>query len=562
MKKFTLLLSTLALFITGTASVNAQNITVTVAGSGIAGYSGDGGSAKLSSISGPKDVCMDAAQNIYFTDKANGRIRKINAKGVISTVAGGGVSLADGVPATTAAITPNYMCVSTGGNIYFTTANQIKKINTTTGIITTIAGTATPGFSGDGLPAISALLYNPQGICIDAANNIYFVDRGNDRIRKITATTGIITTIAGTITTGYTGDGGPATDAQLHAPVAICVNPAGDVYFSDQNPNYPNYDNSIIRKITASTGIVSHVAGSLAGAYTYGVPAIDAILGTTTGMCFGNDGNLYCDEMSCSCRMINHTTDTLELIGGNFYVQGYTDDLASPNANMNIPYGLCVDPAGSVYVADSMNQRIRKLIKLSHTPKFAYGRGEFIDAAIGIAYPVDSLLWITDLDDAQTETWSIITPPMHGTVAGFPATAPSSGTVRTTKPTGLSYTADLSYPGSDLFRVRVSDGLLSDTITIYVGEYSGTLGVNSLTTGASMNVFPNPASSVLNIQWNNMETGTTTIVISDIADRVLYNTSVVNNGKMNTKQVDISSFPAGVYIIRLNGTDVRKFVKE
>ena len=567
MKKFILAFFSFGLVLSNSPSVKAQTIAVTVAGTGYAGYTGDGGNARMAQINGPRDVCMDAAQNIYFTDTANGLIRKISAsKHVISTIAGGGSSIADGVAALSASISPNYMCISPAGDLYFSTQNQIRKIHLATGIITTVAGSGTAGYSGDGALATLATLTYPQGICLDAAGNLLVVDHGNNRIRKVAASTGIITTIAGSATAGYTGDGALASGAQLSGPVCICINAAGDIFFSDQNPNFPSVESTLIRKIMASTGIVSTVCGSVTGSTPYYVGALDAFMGTTTGMCFcpSGTGGLFCTEVSCSCRELDFGSDSLYQVGGDFYNQSFTDDIGSLSANMNMPYGLYVDNMNSVYIADSANQRIRKLIRLTHKPSFAFGNGQYIDPAVGVSYPLDSLLWITDIDNMQTESWTIVSAPLHGTLTGFPTSAASNSTYATTKPSGLSYTPSASYSGADYFRIRVTDGMLQDTVVVYVGPNSEALLVNNnVANSARVNVFPNPASSVLNIEWTDMQSEAQNIVITDIADRVVYTAAVPADKHITGSiQVDLSAFAAGTYIAKINGSEVRKFVKQ
>ena len=554
------------------SAVHAQTITVTLAGSGVAGYSGDGGSSKLAQINGPKDICMDAAQNIYFIDKGNGVIRKIAAAtGVITTIAGGGSSYADGIPATNATIVPNYMCMSTSGKLYFTTENEIRMVDVSTGKITTIAGSTIAGYTGDMGAAISATLNSPEGICIDASNNLYIADRMNHCIREIKASTGIITTIAGNgtmaipSTPGSFGDGGLASAALLRSPICICVSPAGDVYFSDNSLNYPGYDNSVIRRIDATSGVITLIAGSYDGTGLTGTcnqPPLTTIMGTTTGMCFSH-GKLFCNEMSCSCRCLDFTKDTLFLVAGNFAIEAYSNDTTGPAANMNNPFGLFVDKGGNVYVADSVNERIRKIIQLTSTPTFAYGRGLYIAPATGMPLSLDSLMWVTDLDAGQTETWSVVTPPTYGTLIGFPTTAVCNGDLSTTKPTGISYSALSTYTGKDFFRVRVTDGVNSDTVNVSVGPMSSVdpLATNH-TTGATaaLNLFPNPATSVLNIQWTNTTATNSDITITDIANRVYYTTQVPANRK-GSVQVNISAYPAGVYFAK-NGAETTKFVKE
>ena len=559
------------------SAAQAQKITLTIAGNGTPAFSGDGGLAKKARLSGPKDVCLDAEENLYFTDKANGRVRKITANGgIISTIAGGGTSSADGVPATTAAISPNYMCINSAGDIFITTGNKVRRIDASTGLITTVVGTGTAGFSGDGGLAVSAELNNPQGIAIDAAGNLYIVDRGNDRLRKVTFSTGVITTIAGTGVAGYSGDGGPAAAAQLKGPVCVCVNPAGDVFVSDQNPHYPSYDNSIIRKIDAATGVITHIAGAFSGGLgVCNTPALSTILGTTTGMCIGRNGNLYCNEMSCSCRELDFASDTLWLLGGDFSIQSYSDDMFSPLANMNVPYGLCVDHLNNVYIADSNNQRIRKLNHLTHTPTFAFGRTQFFNPYASAAFDIDTLLWITDVDEAETETWTVLTPPVNGVLTGFPAIASSMGKTRSTKPSGLAYTPLATYTGSDMFRVLVSDGTHSDTVLIFVGEivplppppdddgHGGpTTSAGNAASGApQLVVFPNPATTALNVKWNDLKSTKAELLVTDIAGRALLS-ALLDGTKPGSAQLNVSNLPAGAYMIQVNGMEVQKFVKQ
>ena len=505
MKKLTLLTMAVALSVITAGSAYAQRITITMVGNGIAGFSGDNGPGRNATVSGPKDVCVDAAHNLYFADKANGRIRKLSAKkGIVTTIAGGGTSTAEGVLATTALLDPNYLCLDAAGNIYVSTGNQVRKIDAGSGTITTIAGSSTAGYGGDGGSAVFGLLNDPQGICIDAVGNLYIADHFNNRIRKITASTGVISTVAGTGAMAYTGDLGMADTARLNGPIAICMNPAGDIFFSDQEPDCPNFDFSVMRKIDAATGIITTIAGpGVSAPATYGLPAIAAELGTITGMCTDGSGNIYCDEMSCSCRKLNMTTDTLELVGGDFYTQGYSDYITSAAANMNVPYGLCIDNAGTVYVADSFNNRIRKLIQLTTTPTFAFSRGQSIDAVAGLSFALDTTLSITDLDAGQAETWTVISAPVHGMLMGFPVVTSSVGPDYLDFPAGTSYMANSSYVGDDSFKVQVSDGLLSDVVTIYVAVSPGsTTSVTNVVTPV-VSIYPNPATNVLNINSNS-----------------------------------------------------------
>ena len=263
----------------------------TVAGNGTRGYSGDGGPATIAELYMPTGVAVDVAGNIYFAD--NQRIRKVTAStGIITTVAGSGVQgySGDGGPATSAELNwPWAVAVDAVGNIYFTdTDNQrIRKVAVSTGIITTVAGTGTPGYSGDGEPATSAELNSPFGIAVDAAGNIYFADYFNNRVRKVTVSTGDISTVAGNGTQGFSGDGATATSAEIYYPTSVALDTVGNIYIADDV-------NDRIRKVTASTGIIQTVAGTGSTGYSGdGGPATGGELFWPYGVAVDTSGNIY-----------------------------------------------------------------------------------------------------------------------------------------------------------------------------------------------------------------------------------------------------------------------------
>ena len=220
----------------------------TYAGNGIAGYAGDGGPATSAQLKPPEDVDVDSSGNIYIADTQNQRIRKVDAAtGIIQTVAGTGSAgyNGDGGPATSAQLkAPSGVAIDSSGNIYIAdTQNfRIRKVDAATGIIQTVAGTGVAGYSGDGGPATSAQIKNPAVVAVDASGNIYIADTLNHRIRKVDAATGIIQTVAGTGVAGYSGDGGPATSAQIKNPAVVAVDASGNIYIGDT-------DNHRIRKV-------------------------------------------------------------------------------------------------------------------------------------------------------------------------------------------------------------------------------------------------------------------------------------------------------------------------
>ncbi|MFE6993939.1 NHL domain-containing protein [Streptomyces pharetrae] len=220
----------------------------TVAGTGTAGFGGDQGPALSAQLDGPREVAVDRAGNLYIADSENHRIRKVTADGQIGTVAGTGTAgfSGDDGPSVAAELNCPYgIAVDSTGNLYIadTDNHRIRQI-TPDGKIRTVAGTGTPGFSGDGGAATAAQLNTPYGVAVDGAGNLYITDAENHRVRRV-AGDGTISTVAGTGTDGFSGDGGPATSAQLNYPFGLAVDCVGALYIAD-------YVNNRIRKVAAA----------------------------------------------------------------------------------------------------------------------------------------------------------------------------------------------------------------------------------------------------------------------------------------------------------------------
>jgi sugar lactone lactonase YvrE len=282
---------------------------------------------------------------------------------MLTVIAGNGNpgSKGDGKAAVQAEIDcPGALAVDKEGNMYFTDAarNSIRKIDVN-GIITTLAGDNLPGYNGDAIPASAASLSTPKGIAVDDQGNIYFADSYNNRIRKIDRA-GIIHTVAGCGNAGFSGNGGPATNAQLMSPCGIAVDKAGNIYFSER-------DNNSIRKVN-KRGIVTQYAGTAFGAgmgigrYSGdGGKATQADLSGPVGIALDANGNLYvADCNNHRVRMIS-AKGYISTIAGNGK-QGYNGDLHLPtNASLNYPVSVSVDKLGALYICDKLNSRIWKI---------------------------------------------------------------------------------------------------------------------------------------------------------------------------------------------------------
>ena len=316
-------------------------VITTVAGGG--SPSADDGPATSAQLYEPSEVAVDSADNLYIADTSK-RIRKVSG-GVITTVAGGGSSLDDNGPATSAQLrSAAGVAVDSVGNIYIADWGRIRKVSG--GVITTVAGNGTQGFSGDNGPATSAQL-SPTGVAVDSAGNLYIAD--SNRIRKVSG--GVITTVAGNGTSGFSGDNGPATSAQLSA-ADIAVDSAGNLYIADTR-------NRRIRKV--SGGVITTVAGNgTEGSSGDNGPASSAQLKLPFGVAVDSAGNLYiADVFNPGIRKVSD--GVIATVAGNGTYGFSGDNGPATSAQLSQPTGVAVDSAGNVYVADSANNRVRLL---------------------------------------------------------------------------------------------------------------------------------------------------------------------------------------------------------
>ncbi len=347
--------------------LNAQIIS-TVAGNGTGAYAGDGGQATAAELYYPGGVLLDAAGNMYIEDTDNSRVRKVSTSGIITTILGtgtAGFSGDGGLASAAKTYYPRGLVFDATGNLYVSESfnQRIRKINTA-GIITTIAGNGTAGFSGDGGPATAAELHNPYQITFDVAGNLYIADFDNNRIRMVN-TAGIISTVVGTGTTGigtgsYGGDGGQATLANLYAPCGVGFDAAGNMFIADVS-------NNRIRKVNTA-GIITTYAGTGTGAYSGdGGQATAAELYNPYWATTDPVGNVYfSDSKNNRVRMIN-TSGIISTIAGNGTGAYSGDGGQATVAEINYPSGISFDAGGNMYFADGWNHRIRKVTNVAQS---------------------------------------------------------------------------------------------------------------------------------------------------------------------------------------------------
>jgi sugar lactone lactonase YvrE len=347
------------------------DLITTVAGNGTQGFSGDGGLATSAELSAPQRIAVDLSGNLFIADFDVNRIRKVTPTGIISTVAGNGTMGygGDGGSATSAMLSlPRDVAVDSAGNLFIadTGRSRIRKV-TPDGIISTVAGSGNAGYSGDGGPATSAQIKNPDGVAVDSEGNLFIADSGNYRIRKVTPD-GIIRTVAGNGNQGFSGDGGSAATAGFD-PIGVALDSEGNLFIADSN-------NGRVRKVTLD-GIISTVAGngcvpqSGIGGYSDkcfhgdGGPATSVSLPFLKGIALDSGGNLFIADSYFS-RIRKVTPDgVISTIAGGGGCCAVGDGGPATSAQLTYPHGVAVDSEGNLFIADTQNMRIRKVTRIS-----------------------------------------------------------------------------------------------------------------------------------------------------------------------------------------------------
>jgi sugar lactone lactonase YvrE len=520
-------------------------IITTVAGGGTFGNLGDGGPALQATLNRPRGTAVDSAGNLYIADFANARVRKVDgATKVITTVAGTGQPdfFGDGGPAAKAALaSPTGVAVDASGNLFIADLHRVRRVDAATGVITTAAGKDDYGNEGDGGPATSARFNVAVSVSVDSGGALFVADQSNNRIRRVDPASGVIRTVAGTGERGFSGDGALAIDARLDTPSAAAANAAGDLFVVDSGNNrvrkvdavgaairayagsgvaassgdgkqataaslyFPggialdsaatalwivDTESYVVRKVDLATGIITAAAGSgEAGTGGDGGPAVKAALNSPVDVALDASGNAFITESSSHrVRKVDARTGLISTAAGTDRMSGFSGDGGPATlATLNYPNGVAVDSSGNLYVSDSYNHRIRRIdvatgiittVAGGGNPAQGIGDGGAPSAALlqfplGIALDAARNLFIADLRNYRIRQAGG-SPATIATVAGNGQNGGS--------PDGLPATqASLIFP----------QGIAVDTAgNLFIADYHRVLKV-SATTGILMPVAGN-----------------------------------------------------------------------
>ncbi len=562
----------------------------TLAGTGTAGYLGDGAPAVAARVNAPSGVAVDATGNVYIADSNNNRIRKVAPGGTITTFAGtGGTGFSgDGGLATSATIySPQDVAVDTSGNVYIADHfnNRIRKVAINTGIITTVAGSGTQAFGGDGGQATAAQLNRPTGVAVDTSGNIYIADQSNHRVRKVTVATGVISTVAGTGTAGYDGDGGTAPAAKLNNPFGVAVDGAGNLFIGDTY-------NHRVRKVTAGTGIITTVAGTGTAGFD-----VENGLGTVARLYYpahvavDSIGDVYiADQYNQRVRKLAAATGLITTVAGCGDSGFGGDDGQAPAAQLNYPEGVAVAPGGTLYITDTLGHRVRKVTAPSAallmltvagtgTPAYDGDGGPAVAAKLmypeGVAVDASGNIYIADTSNHRirkvTAATGIITTYAGTGVAGFAGEAGPATTARLFYPQGLALDSAGNLYVADQYnqrirKIAVGSGIITTVAGNGTAGFGGdgaqaTTGMLNYPTGIAVDGNNNLyIADRLNHRVRKVATGTNILstLAGDGTAGYLGDGTPATTARLNAPETVAVDAAANVYIADTNNYRIRK----
>jgi hypothetical protein len=435
------------------SSVWGQTIT-TVAGTGGTGYSGDGGPATSAQVWRPLGLAADAAGNLYICSWYGNWVRKVDTNGTITTVAGTGVAgySGDGGPATLAKVNhPWGLAVDRLGNLYIGDRDndRVRKVDPA-GVITTVAGTGVAGYSGDGGPATQAMLYRPNALAMDTAGRLLIADGYNCRVRRVDAA-GVITTIAGSGACGYSGDGGPATSARMSYLSSLVVDQADNLYIGDQ------YQNQRVRKVDGA-GVITTAAGNgTQGQSGDGGLATSAQVSNPSGLAVDRAGNLYiaCQDRH-RVRRIDAAGVITTVVGTG--TEGFSGDGGpATSAMLRYPTGLAMVGAGDLFIADQDNQRVRKVVVYTNHPPVPGAPQVSVLEDVSVAIALTG----TD-PEGDPLTFVLASQPAHGSVVLTGSTATYTPAANHNGGDGFAYSVSDGQGGTAAATVSVTVTAVND----------------------------------------------------------------------------------------------------
>ncbi len=520
----------LCLFISVLYRANSQKIS-TFAGNGAAGYNGDNIQATAASLNGSYQIIFDRNDNLLIADYANHRVRKITPAGKITTIAGNGLGgyTGDGGLATHASMYyPEGLALDSVGNLFIAdNGNSVIRKVDTFGIITTIAGNGFLGFSGDGGPARNAQLYNPGGLSLDKYGNLFFADIHNNRIRKIDKN-GIITTVAGNGGYAYNGDNIAATSASLYTPHSVTVDSVGNIYI-------PDIYNNRVRKVS-SNGIITTIAGTGTGSYSgdSGL-ATQATLYSPTGILIDHNGNILIADFNNNVIRKVDTSGIISTIAGTG-AQGFNGDGGNAvSAVLNRPFSLIFNSSGDLYFVDRENNRVRKItnvqtaLPVTITNFNAYLNGKEAVQTEWTGY--------SEINVASYYIERSANGIQFNTIGKILSKSPS---VVKNEYSWVDYSP---LAATNYYRVKAvdKDGSV---------EYSRIVKVAIDNNYSTIKVYPNPVNNKnIHLNFNKIEASTYTLSVYSLAGQRVYFRNYVHVGGNATLTINAENLANGIYYV-------------